>query len=303
VLHSESCGVDPQQKGSLNPVDKLGSTCHVGIGLGNEFICKDQLPEGGGVDSGVGPLILVQMIPNIQSAGQSCDAVHNGHAAHDAIHVLGAIVVACAITVIGIDDSAIGDGSASIVAAGGIGGIAAVLRAIAGTLAHINGSTIRIVGGRNILEYQSEVSKVDGSTHQILEGIGSNLATNAASDREGFSILLSVQTWARSSQKGGVSVDQVHSEVPAQCIEVGLGGIVLDPLIGIGILIDFVDGLEIQVEVVVAYSDFEIGRKITANDYSNGIDLEANISFAEDSKKERKHKYKLEKCFHDWFEG
>jgi hypothetical protein len=173
----------------LDPVDNLRSTGQVGIGLREDFKGENQFP-GSGVDSDVGPLIFVQMKANIESAGHLREAINNVHAAIDAIGIYSAIDIAGAIAIIGIDDRAIGYRRASSVAIGGVGHIAAKLRAIVEARPDIDRSAIGIVCRRDILEDESEISKVGVHTVQVLEGIVSHVAAYTAGDRERLHILL-----------------------------------------------------------------------------------------------------------------
>jgi hypothetical protein len=131
-----------------------------------------------------------------------------------------------------------------------------------------------------------------------LEGIRSHLASYSASDRERFHILLGDGTWARQSQKRCVSVYQINCEVPVESIEVGLSGEILRPLICRGILVDLVEGLEVHVEDIPSLGDLEVGSKIVIQGYTYGVDLDAHISFAQDSEAEGEHKSKFEESFH-----
>jgi len=233
VLDRECGSVDPQQEGSLYPIDELRSAAHVDADLGKDLKGKHQLSGGCGFDGRVGPLVFVQVIADIEATGHLREAAHDVHASVDAINILGSIDVASRIAVIGIYHGAISDRRTTSVAIGGIGDITAILRARAGARTDIDRSTIGVVGSGHILEHESEVSKVDRSTDQIFEGIVSQLATKiTAGHWEGLSTLLRVQTRTGRPQESSISVDQVDGEVPAESIEISFSGKVLEPLIG-----------------------------------------------------------------------
>jgi hypothetical protein len=65
-----------------------------------------------------------------------------------------------------------------------------------------------------------------------------------------------------------------------------------------GILVDLVEGLEVHVEDIISLGNLEVGSKIVIQGDTYGVDLDAHISFAQDSEAEGEHKSKFEESFH-----
>lgn len=190
MLHSKCRGVDPQQERSLDPVHELGSAAHVHAGLGDDVKGEGQLSGSCGIVGGVGPLVLVEMVSKVESAGVIRDAISHGLAAIHAIGIDGTTGVAYSIADASVNKRATSEGTATIVAIGGIGGIGAELIAFIGAHAQINRCASRIIVSCDILKDESEIAKVGLGADQILEGIVSNLAAQTTSYWEGLHIVI-----------------------------------------------------------------------------------------------------------------